>query len=123
VSPIAQRFAAAVHILIGEGPVKARLSEAFGAYLADVAETELPASIRDDFRDLKANLSRVEPVGSEGRVRASVQKMSPPEAGGYAATIVKLYVELLGQTERAEPLKVVNASKSPPPRFLTNHGQ
>jgi hypothetical protein len=123
VSPIAQRFAAAVHTLIGEGPIKARLSEAFEAYLADVAEAELPPTIRDDFGDLKATLSRVAPVGNEGRVRASVQKMSPPEAGGHAATIVKLYVELLGQTERAEPLKVVNTSKSPPPRFLTNHGQ
>jgi hypothetical protein len=32
---------------------------------------------------------------------------------------VKLYVELLSHTERAEPLKVVSSTKKPP-RYLTN---
>jgi hypothetical protein len=45
--------------------------------------------------------------------------MSPLEAAAHAATIVRLYVALLGQTERAEPLKVVTSPK-PPPRYLTN---
>jgi hypothetical protein len=44
--------------------------------------------------------------------------MSAQEAAGHAATIVKLYVELMTGVERAEPLKVV-APPRKPPRFLT----
>ncbi len=118
-SPLAQRFAEAVKILIGDGPVKARLAQAYTANLADLVENEFPAGLRRDFADLQTALNRVAPVGSEPRVRASVQKMSPDEAGGHAATVVKLYVELLNTLERAEPLKVVSTPKKPP-QYLTN---
>jgi hypothetical protein len=119
VSPLAQRFADAVRTLIGDGPVKQRLSQAYAAHLQDLAETEFPAALRRDFGELQLALSRIAPVGNETRVRASVQKMSPDEAGNHAATIVKLYVDLLNNLERAEPLKVV-ASPKKPPHFLTN---
>jgi hypothetical protein len=118
-SPLAQRFAEAVKILVGDGPIKLRLARAFGAHLADLAEAEFPVGLRRDFADLEAALSRVAPVGTESRVRASVQKMSPDEARGHAETVVKLYVELLSSLERAEPLKVVSAPKKPP-HYLTN---
>jgi len=118
-SPLAQRFAEAVKTLIGDGPVKARLVQAYAANLADLADVEFPAGLRRDYVDLQAALNRVAPVGSESRVRASVQKMSPDEAGRHAATIVKLYVELLNSLERAEPLKVVSTPKKPP-QYLTN---
>ena len=107
----AQRFAAAVQALIADGPIKQRLAGAYAEHLADLTEADLPAALRHDFAELQAAVSRVAPVGSESRVRASVQKMSAPEAVGHAATIVKLYVELVNGLERAEPLKVV-----PPPR-------
>ena len=118
-SPLAQRFAEAVRTLIGDGPVKVRLVQAYAANLADLADVEFPAGLRRDFADLQVALSRVAPVGNESRVRASVQKMSPDEAGSHAATIVKLYVELLNTLERAEPLKVVSTPKKPP-QYLTN---
>ena len=89
------------------------------SHLADLAEAEFPVGLRRDFADLHAALNRVAPVGTESRVRASVQKMSPDEAAGHAATIVKLYVELLSNLERAEPLKVVSAPKKPP-HYLTS---
>ena len=118
-SPLAQRFAEAVRTLIGDGPVKIRLVQAYAAHLADLADVEFPAGLRRDFTDLQGALNRVAPVGSESRVRASVQKMSPHEAGSHAATIVKLYVDLLNTLERAEPLKVVSTPKKPP-QYLTN---
>ena len=117
-SPFAQRFAEAVHTLIADGPIKQRLASAYTLHLAELADAELPAALRRDFGELQAALSRIAPVGNEGRVRASVQKMSSDEAASHAMTIVKLYVELMNRVERAEPLKVV-APPRKPPRFLT----
>jgi hypothetical protein len=114
---LAQRFAAAVQALIADGPIKQRLTNACAEHLADVAEDELPPALREDFAGLRAAIDRVEPVGIESRVRASVQKMSANEAVGHAATIVKLYAELLAGLDRAEPLKVV-APPRKAPRYL-----
>jgi len=113
-----QRFAAAVETLVGDGPVKQRLANAYSVHLADIAEANLPPGLRREFGELQAAINRVAPAGSESRVRASVQKMSSAEAAGHAATIVKLYVELMNGLERAEPLKVV-AQPRKPPRYLT----
>lgn len=116
-SPFAQRFAAAVETLIGEGPVKQRLAAAYSLHLADLAEDTLPAGLRREFGELQSAITRVAPAGHETRVRASVQKMSSKEAAAHAATIVKLYVELMNGLDRAEPLKVVPPRKTP--RYLT----
>jgi hypothetical protein len=118
VSPIAQRFAEAVHALISDGPVKQRLANAYSLHLADLVDSEFPAGLRREFGDLQAAMSRVAPAGRETPVRASVQKMSPHEATAHAATILKLYVELMNSLERAEPLKVVTTPRKPP-RYLT----
>jgi hypothetical protein len=118
VSQIAQRFAEAVHTLISDGPIKQRLASAYDAHLNDLADVEFPAGLRRDFGDLQAAMSKFAPAGSETRVRASVQKMSSAEAADHAATIVRLYVELMNSLERAEPLKVVPSARKPP-RFLT----
>jgi hypothetical protein len=118
VSPFAQRFGDAVQALIADGPIKQRLASAYALHLAELADVELPDALRRDFGELQAAMSRIAPAGNETRIRASVQKMSPAEAASHAATIVKLYVELMVSTERAEPLKVV-APPRKPPRFLT----
>lgn len=110
----AQRFAAAVEALISDGPVKQRLTNAYSEHLADVTEADLPPALRQEFLALQAAVNRVEPVGIESRVRASVQKMSATEAVGHAATILKLYTELLTGLDRAEPLKVVVPARKLP---------
>lgn len=117
-SPFAQRFAAAVETLIADGPVKQRLANAYALHLADLTDANLPAGLRREFGDLQAAITRVAPAGNETRVRATVQKMSASEAASHAATIVKLYVELMNGLDRAEPLKVV-APPRKPPRYLT----
>ena len=112
-SAFAQRFAAAVQTLIGDGPIKQRLASAYSLHLAEVTDADLPPGLRREFGDLHAAITRVTPVGHETRARASVQKMSSSEATSHAATIVKLYVALaIGGLERAEPLKVVVAPPS-----------
>jgi hypothetical protein len=117
-SLLAQHFAEAVQVLIGDGPVKQRLAAAYAQHLADLNEAELPAGLRRDFADLQAAMNRITPAGSESRARASAQKMASAEAVGHAATIVRLYLELMSSVERAEPLKVV-APPRQPPRYLT----
>lgn len=118
-SHLTERFADAVRTLVSDGPLKQRLIRAFGDHLGDVDHADLPIAVRREFSDLKEALQRRAPVGRESRVQASVQKMSAAEAGGHAGTIVQLYIALLGQAERAEPLKVVSSPKKAP-RFLTN---
>ena len=113
-SQYAERFAKAVETLIGEGSVKQRLVSAYSQHLKDVTEIDLPPGLRRDFIDLQAAINRVAPFGKETRVLASVQKMSTSEATGHAATIVKLYVDLMNGLERAEPLKVVAPPRKPP---------
>jgi hypothetical protein len=123
VSHLTERFAEAVRTLVGDGPLKQRLIRAFGEHLGDLDHADLPAHVRRDFTDLQEALQRRAPVGRESRVQATVQKMSPTEAGAHAGTIVQLYIALLGQLERAEPLKVVTSPSSAPqqaPRFLVN---
>jgi hypothetical protein len=118
VHPFAERFAAAVQVLIADGPIKQRLAAAWSLHLADIVEADLPPPLRREFADLHTATSRVAPAGHETRVRASVQKMSASEASGHAATIVKLYVEIMTGVERAEPLKVV-APPRKTPRYLS----
>jgi hypothetical protein len=113
-------FAEAVQTLIGDGSIKQRLAIAFATHLGEVADADLPASLRREFGDLQAALCRIAPVGNETRIRASVQKMSADEAHQHAATIVRLYVDLLNGSERAEPLRIVAPPPRKPPRYLTS---
>jgi hypothetical protein len=120
VSHLTERFAEAVQTLVGDGPVKQRLIRAFGEYLGDVGDADLPPALRQGFSELQTALSCRMPAGTESRVQATVQKMSAAEAGDHAGAIVQLYAALLGQLERAEPLKVVTSPKQPP-RLLANN--
>ena len=106
-SHLTERFAEAVQTLVGDGPVKRRLIRAFGDHLGDLDAADLPPALRPGFSELQTALSCRAPVGTESRIQASVHKMSAAEARDHAGTIVELYAALVGQLERAEPLKVV----------------
>jgi len=122
VSPLSERFAAAVRALVSDGSLKQRLIRAYGDHLGEIDQGDLPVVIRRDFAELNEALQRRTPVGTESRIQATVQKMSASEAGSHAGKIVQLYVALLGQLERAEPLKVVTSPSAAKkaPRFLVN---
>src|SRR5262245_31601118 len=120
-SDLNERFAAAVRTLVADGPIKERLACAYSEHLADVEPAEIPVGLRSSFTDLHCALTRIDPVGNEGRVKANIRKMSTGQAGDHANAIVRLYLELMlaAHGERAEPLKVVgNGTK--PPRYLTS---
>jgi len=114
----AERFEAAINALVGDGPVKQRLTRAYSDFLEPLQDQELPVNIRNMVSDLHAALHRVSPMGQETCVKASVQKMSVLEATRHAQSIVRVYTQLLTLTERAEPLKVVESQDAQPPRYL-----
>jgi uncharacterized protein (UPF0147 family) len=114
----AERFEAAINALVGDGPVKQRLTRAYSDFLEPLQDHELPVNIRNAVSDLHAALHRVSPMGQETCVKASVQKMSVLEATRHAQSIVRVYAQLLTLTERAEPLKVVENQDAQPPRYL-----
>jgi hypothetical protein len=118
-SELATRLEGAVHVLVGDGPVKHRLALAYSRFLADLEDPQVPAPLRPALQELRAALHRVAPVGKEGWVKASIQKMSIAEASGYAASIAKLHALVsTPYGERAEPLKVVTSASDRPPRYL-----
>ena len=112
---------AAVEVLVAEGPIKIRLSRAFDAHLEPLAELDLPPAIADLYHDLAAAMHRVDPVGRQTCVHATVQKMSSVEAASHAMTILTLYSSVLHQSERAGPLKVVERAVGAAPRYLVKN--
>ena len=99
-------FQAAVEILVGEGPVKKRLCQAFEVHLISLEEGELPAGIRDMWRDLHAAMQTAKPVGPQNCVQATVQKMSSADAARHAMAIFTMHLVVEGREERSDPLRV-----------------
>lgn len=115
---LAKRLEAAVRILVGDGPVKQRLGQAYAEYLDDL-HLDLPDSLKDGYADLHAAMHAQAPVGRQSSIATSVQKMSFKEAAGHAEAIVELYVAVLRSAERVEPpLKIVH-NEEMLPRYLT----
>lgn len=104
---LAKRFEAAVRELVGDGPIKQRLGSAYGHHLEDLAIPDLPEPLRGRFEALHGALHRAPPMGKENSLNTTVRKMSFAEASSYAETIVELYAEVLRNSDRSEPLKVV----------------
>ena len=85
------RFYAAVLVLAGHGYIKQRLVKAY-ENLAVIEDEDLPIAVKQAFADLRHMMSRVDPVKREGRIRASVRKMSVKEADECAHKIIDLMV-------------------------------
>jgi hypothetical protein len=121
-------FQAAVEILVGEGPVKKRLCRAYEEHLIDFDESELPAGVRDDYRNLHAALHRAKPIGPQSCIQATVQKMSSADATRHAVTIFTMHLVLEGRQERSDPLRVTEPLQfaeraiAAAPRFLEKQG-
>lgn len=125
-SQLAHHFESAVMALVGEGPIKDRLSEAYDRNLKPLESTDLPEDLRPDFETLTSALTRIRPQGQETPAAASARKMSPSEADDYALTIVRLYGRLLRNDTGRQPverLTVFNGGGRKPPRFLTKQGR
>jgi hypothetical protein len=122
-SLILERFESAVHILIGDGPIKQRLARAYIEHLEDLQQVDLPVANKSRFAELHGKLHGVPAVGSIGCVQASVRKMSPDEATRHAKTVLKLYTELvaLQHGPKAHNEGALRPAESPP-RYLVAGG-
>ena len=110
------RFYAAVSVLAGHGYIKQRLVKAYEENLAVIEDDDLPIAVKQSFADLTHMMSRVDPVKQEGRIRASVRKMSVEEADECAHKIIDLYRDLIRYSGNAqEPLPIGDQPGGVPP--------
>ena len=100
-------FYAAVSVLAGHGRIKQRLVKAYEENLAVIEDEDLPIAVKQSFADLRHMMSRVDPVMKrEGRIRASVRKMSAAEADECAHKMIDLYRDMIRYSDSAQkPLR------------------
>ena len=110
------RFYAAVSVLAGHGRIKQRLVKAYEENLAVIEDEDLPIAVKQSFADLRHMMNRVDPVVKrEGRIRASVRKMSVTEADECAHKMIDLYRDMIRYSDNAqEPLQIVDRPAVPP---------
>jgi hypothetical protein len=97
------RFYAAVSVLAGHGRIKQRLVKAYEENLAVIEDEDLPIAVKQSFADLRHMMSWVDPVVKrEGRIRASVRKMSVGEADECAHKMIDLYRDMIRYSDNAQ---------------------
>ena len=115
----AQRFYAAVSVMAGHGNIKQRLIQAYEENLAIIDDHELPIAIRQSFADLRNMLSQVAPLNGEGRIRASVRKMSVIDADACAMKMLEIYGDIIRFEDSArEAMPLTSGEKPSIPPFL-----
>lgn len=88
-----QKFVGAVYRLAtGRGEIKERLAEAFISHLIAIRdESDLPVSVRDEFREVMARMRQVRSIiGEEGTIHASLRAMSTDEAVWVAERVMMM---------------------------------
>jgi len=115
----AHRFHAAVSVLAGHGNIKQRLIQAYEEHLAVIDDDDLGIVIRHSFAELREMLSQVAPLNGEGRVRASVRKMSVPEADACAQKMLALYGDIIRLEDSEDDFLPLKSGEKPSiPPFL-----
>ncbi len=102
-------FHAALRVLVGAGPVKQRLVDAYRHHLASLREHELPDAVRDSFVALRAAMHEAPATGGLTAPEASVRKMSEKDAAEHAARLLEMFTVLsaLSENETAPRLRIV----------------
>jgi hypothetical protein len=111
-------FYAAVSALAGHGDIKQRLIQAFEKNLASIETDELPVAAQQSFADLRKTMSGVAPLNGEGRIRATVRKMSVIEADECAQMMIDLYTDIVrfeNQVQDSIPLNIGGDKQAVPP--------
>jgi hypothetical protein len=104
-----EEFQAAMHVLVGSGPVKQRLLDAYRNHLAALREQELPVALQDRFASLKGAMHEARPAGGLTAPETSVRKMSERDAAEHAAAIFEMFVVLSDESANAPRLRIVSS--------------
>ena len=92
------RFFAAVSVMAADGNIKQRLIKAYEENLQNVEESALPPPARKTFADLRRRMRCVAPLNGEGPIRATVRKMSIPDATLCSQLLLDLLAVLIRES-------------------------
>lgn len=85
-------FSAMLGLATGNEPIQQRLVNATAYALIHIRpEDDLPETSRDRFQNLLRELTEVEAKGDEGRIAATINKLSDDDASHYAKEILSIY--------------------------------
>ena len=87
-------FRRAALVLVGPGPVKQRLCDAYLKHLREVDADGLPADVHRDYTTLAQALTSAQPAGGLGAVEVAVRKMSEQDAGRHAGGVLDMFIAL-----------------------------
>jgi hypothetical protein len=107
-------FNGAVRILVGCGPVKQRLIEAWRVHLAPLHEKDVPELLRADLAALRAAMHAAPAAGGMSDAEVSVRKMSEQQAADHAFRVLDMYVHLVSgdaDANNAPRLRIVGATQ------------
>ncbi len=119
----ADRFFAAVSVLVTHGPIKQRLMRAYEEYLEEIEQDELPVAVQESFAGLRRLMHGVTPANGEGPICASVRKMSKVEADRCAELLVEIFRDVVKYADDTQTLlPLVDEEISIVPPFLVKSG-
>ena len=91
-----EKFHKAITILCGDGEKRERLIDAYLFCIIHIKEENLPKNSQQDFKKLENDLNLVEPhEEGEGRVQATVNKMTAEELDDSIMKIINIYENLI----------------------------
>jgi hypothetical protein len=94
------QFRSASMALVGPGPVKQRLCEAYLKHLRTIAAADPPRELQAEYAALAEALHCSGAVGGLNGVEVTVRKMSEAEAAREAARILGIFATLCGGSAR-----------------------
>jgi hypothetical protein len=90
----------AVLVLVGAGPVKQRLIEAYRNHLAAAREQDAPEPLRASLAALRAAMHAAPATGGMTAPEVSVRKMSEQDAAAHATSILEMFAMLSATIEQ-----------------------
>ena len=103
-APVWNLFHEATLVLVGCGPVKQRLVDAYRIHLASVREQDVPEQLRPRLVALRDALHAERATGGMTAPEASVRKMSEKDAAAHGAEILGVFSVLCAhESELATP--------------------
>lgn len=101
----------AAWVLVGPGPVKQRLCDAYLQHVQQVDVGSLPRELQVDYTALSGAMHSARAAGGLCEVEATVRKMSEAEAGSLALRVLAMYVSLAGGDARGPSLGIQRAMR------------